>query len=123
MSKLVASTPFINVSVKVRPGSTPGTYKVETAPAVLSIRQPDTVINYQIVDSGENNIVFNRKNPMKVEPADNDQLSAPAASISGKLLTINDANSSKMIINITLNFLDEHGVEFSHDPEVDNDPD
>ncbi|WP_432377323.1 hypothetical protein [Duganella sp. P38] len=123
MSKLIASTPFINVSVKVRPGSVPGTYKVETAPAVLSIKQPDTVINYQIVDSGENNIVFNRKNPMTVVPADNDQLSPPAAGISGKVLSFNDANTSKMTININLNFVDERGVEFSHDPEVDNDPD
>lgn len=122
MSKLIASTQFINVSVKVRPGSTPGTYKVETAPAVPCIKEPDTVINYQIVDCGENNIVFNKKNPMTVVPASNDQLSPASASVSGKLLTFSDANSSKMTLNITLNFVDENGVEFNHDPEVDNDP-
>lgn len=122
MSTLVASTPFINVSIKVRPGSKPGTYKVETAPAILCVKQPDTVINYQIVDTGENHIIFNRKNPMTVVPADNNQLSAPSASVSGKLLTFSDANTSPMAINITLNFTDEDGVEFSHDPEVLNEP-
>lgn len=122
MSKLVASTPFINVSVKVRAGSKPGTFKVETAPEVLCVKQPDTVINYQIVDSGENNIVFNKKNPMTVVPANNDQFSQASASHSGKLLTFSDANTSKMTFNITLNFVDENGVEFAHDPEVDNDP-
>jgi hypothetical protein len=122
MSKLTASTPFINVSVKVRPGGAPGNYKVETAPAVLCIKQPDTVINYQIVDSGDYKILFNKKNPMTVVPADNDQLSLPSVSQSGRLLTFNDANSSKMTLNISLNFVDQDGIEFSHDPEVDNDP-
>jgi len=122
MSKLVASTPFINVSLKVRPKSTPGTYKVESAPAILCITQPDTVINYQIVDSGEQNIVFNKKNPMTVLPADNNQLSAASVGISGKLLTLNDANTVPMTLNITLNFVDENGVEFNHDPEVENKP-
>lgn len=122
MSKLVASTSFINVSIKVRPGNTPNTYKVETAPAILRVTEADTVINYQIVDSGDYNIVFNKKNPVTVIPADNKQLSSPSVSVSGKILTLSDANTDEMLLNLTLNFVDEKGVEFNHDPEVENTP-
>ncbi|MES2163971.1 MAG: hypothetical protein V4476_22660 [Pseudomonadota bacterium] len=123
MSKLIPSTPFINILVKVKPGTTPNTYIVETAPAAPSITQPDTVINYQIFDSGKNNIVFNSECGMTVIPPNNGQLSAPSVSISGKQLTFTDANTVKMTLNITLNFQDENGVQFMHDPEVQNDPD
>lgn len=123
MSKLIASTPFLNILVKVRPGSAPGQYVVETAPAVPYITQTDTILNYQIFDSGNNKIVFNSKNPMTVVPADNKQLSAPSVSVSGKQLTFSDANTVKMTLNITLNFVDEDGVEFAHDPQVENEPD
>ena len=123
MTKLTQSTPFINVLVKVRPDTKPNTYKVETAPAIPSITQPDTVINYQIYDSGKNDIVFDMDDPMTVIPEDNDQLSAPSVSLSGKQLTFIDANTSKMMLAITLNFQDESGVKFSHDPEVRNEPD
>ncbi|CAN7445410.1 hypothetical protein [Duganella sp. LjRoot269] len=119
MSTLIPCTPFINILVKVKPGSTAGTYKVETAPAIPCITEPDTVINYQIFDSGSNNIVFTG---MKVLPVDNGQLSAATVSVSGKQLTFSDANTSPMTLNITLNFKDEAGVEFMHDPEVQNEP-
>ena len=119
MSKFIACTPFINILVKVKPGSKPGTYQVETAPAVPCIKQPDTVINYQIYDSGSHDIIFTG---MTVSPADNDQLSPASISVSGKQLTFTDANTSKMTLNITLNFQDEDGVQFMHDPEVENEP-
>lgn len=123
MTKLTQSTPFINILVKVRPDSAPNTYKVETAPEIPCITQPDTIINYQIFDSGNNDIVFDSKNPMTVIPKENGQLSSPSVSLSGKQLTIIDANTSTMKLSITLNFLDEKGVAFSHDPEVENEPD
>jgi hypothetical protein len=119
MSKLIPSTPFINVLVKVRPGSHPGQYEVETAPATPWVTIRDTVINYQIFDSGKKDIVFTG---MSVTPVDNDQLSAASVSVSGKQLTFSDANTSKVTFNITLNFKDEDGVEFTHDPEVQNSP-
>ncbi|WP_141758608.1 hypothetical protein [Duganella sp. HH105] len=119
MSKLIACTPFINILVKVRPGATPGTYKVETMPAVLRVSQPDTIINYQIFDSGSDNIVFTG---MTVIPEENDQFSEESISISGKQLTFSDANTSKMKLNVTLHFKDDDGVEFMHDPEVENEP-
>ena len=120
MSKLIASTPFINILVKVKETATAGTYKVETAPAIPCITQPDTVINYQIFDSGSKNIRFTG---MTASPPDNGQLSPASVSLSGKQLTFIDANTSKITLNITLNFIDEAGVLFMHDPEVQNEPD
>lgn len=120
MSKLIASTPFINILVHVREDSETGAYKVVTAPAIPYVTQPDTILNYQIFDSGKKDIVFTG---MSVLPKDNDQLSHGSVSISGKQLTFSDANTSKMTLNITLNFKDEAGLEFSHDPEVQNEPD
>lgn len=119
MSKIIASTPYINILVKVREGATAGTYEVQTAPAVPYITEPDTVINYQIFDSGNKDIRFTG---MDVTPSDNKQLSTASVSVSGKQLTFNDANTRKITFNITLNFEDESGVQFSHDPEVQNDP-
>lgn len=123
MMKLTQSTPFLNILVKVREGEGDSPYIVETAPAAPYITQPDTIINYQIFDSGKHNIVFDDKNPMSVTPVDNNQLSAPSVSLSGKQLTFSDANTSQMTLNITLNFITEDGVRFSHDPEVRNEPD
>lgn len=123
MTKLTQSTPFLNILIKVRQGEGSNDYIVETAPAAPYITQPDTVINYQIFDDGKHNIVFDSENPMTVVPADNNQLSIPSCSLSGKQLTFVDANTSKMTLNITLNFETEDGVRFSHDPEVRNEPD
>ncbi|OFA00106.1 hypothetical protein [Duganella sp. HH101] len=119
MSKFIACTPFINILVKVRPGVKPGTYKVETMPAILRVSQTDTIINYQIFDSGNDNIVFTG---MTVVPEDNDQFSEESISISGKQLTFCDANTSKMTLNIMLHFKDDAGVQFMHDPQVENEP-
>jgi len=122
MSQLIASTSFLNILVKVRPGLTSGTYIVETAPATPLVTLSDTVINYQIFDSDKYDIVFDPKNPMSVTPADNNQLSTASRSLSGKQLTFTDANTSKVTLNITLNFVDGDGMQFSHDPEVRNEP-
>ncbi len=122
MSKLIASTQFINIAVKVRPGAKSGEYIVESAPAVPYVTQSDTIVNFQIVDCGKNDIVFDSKNGMSVVPENNGQLSEETVSISGKQLTFCDANTNKMTLNITLNFVDENGVQFSHDPEVRNEP-
>ncbi|WP_373991848.1 hypothetical protein [Duganella sp. BuS-21] len=119
MSKLRASTQYINVMVKVRPGDQPGKYKVQTAPEMPVVTDEDTVINYQIYDSGDQNIVFTG---MTVSPADNDQLSQASLSVSRKLLTFSDANTSPATFNITLQFQDEDGVSFMHDPQVQNEP-
>ncbi|MPQ55469.1 hypothetical protein [Duganella sp. FT27W] len=119
MSKLITSTQFLNISVKVKPGAVAGEYKVETAPSIPRITQPDTVINYQIVDTGGVDIVFTG---MSVTPEDNNQLSAAIVSVSGKQLTFSDANSEKITLNVTLKFKAENQHEFAHDPQVENEP-
>ena len=119
MSKIQASTPFINVMVKVKAGDQPGTYEVQTAPKMPCVTQQDTVVNYQIYDDGNQNIVFTG---MTIQTLGNDQLSPASVSISGKQLTFTDANSSPVTISFTLNFKDADGVAFSHDPQVKNDP-
>ncbi|MCU6498540.1 hypothetical protein LPN04_12115 [Rugamonas sp. A1-17] len=119
MTKLHASTQFINVLVKVTPSDKPGVYHVQSAPAMPCVTEIDTVINYQIFDSGHKNIVFTG---MTVAPVGNDQLSNSSVSISGKQLTFTDANTKKMTLNITLQFKDEDGISFMHDPQVVNEP-
>ncbi|MYM88819.1 DP-EP family protein [Rugamonas sp. FT82W] len=119
MSKIHASTQFINVMVKVKAGDTPGTYHVHTAPEMPYVTQQDTVINYQIYDDDHQGIVFTG---MTIMTLGNDQLSAASVSISGKQLTFSDANTSKVTISFKLNFKDAAGVEFMHDPQVENDP-
>lgn len=119
MSKIQACTQFINVMVKVRPGDEPNTYKVHTAPEIPYVTEKDTVINYQIYDSGDHNITFK---DLTVTPPDNNQLSKPSLGLSGKVITVSDANTSKIIMNVTLHFQDGKGVEFSHDPQVVNEP-
>lgn len=123
MSTFPASTSFVNILVSVKPSTTtPGTYDVLTAPAVPVITETDTVINYQIFDTGGYDIVFTG---MCVTPEINDQLSPASVSVSGKLLTFSDANTETMNLNIKLKFVDKSKpeLEFSHDPQISNRPD
>lgn len=117
MSKIHASTQFINVMVKVRPAEKAGEYHVHTAPETPWVTQKDTIINYQIYDSGEHDITFVG---MTADP--NDQFSAAVVSVSGKQLTFSDRNSSSQTISFKLQFQTEDGVIFSHDPQVQNEP-
>jgi hypothetical protein len=130
MKKFPSPTAFIDVLVTVTPGAEPGTYHVVTDPAVPVITQPDTVINYQIFDSAGHDIVFTG---MTVEPADNGQLSVPSISVSGKLLTLSDANTEKVTMTIQLQFGENGSAARSlaaprlafrvdNDPQVQNDP-
>lgn len=119
MSKIHASTQFINVMVKVTAGDEPGTYNVHTAPKMPCVTQPDTVINYQIYEDDNEGIVFTG---MIIQTLGNDQLSAASVSISGKQLTFTDANTSKVDISFKLTFKNAAGVEFMHDPQVKNEP-
>ena len=123
MSTFPATTSFVNILVSVKPSTTaPDTYDVQTAPAVPVITETDTVINYQIFDTGGYDIVFTG---MSVTPETNNQLSPASVSISGKLLTFSDANTETMNLNINLKFMDKRKpeLEFSHDPQISNRPD
>lgn len=120
MTKLVPPTTLQNILVSVKPREgKPGKYDVATVPEVPVITQQDTLINYQIVDTDGLPIVFTG---MTVKPKDNDQLSEETISLDKKMLAFFDANTTKMTLNITLHFKDNAGVEFAHDPQVDNDP-
>ena len=130
MKKFPSPTSFIDVLVTVTPGAEPGTFNYVTDPAAPVITQPDTVINYQIFESGGHDIVFTG---MTVEPADNGQLSVPSLSVSGKLLTLSDANTEKVTMTIQLQFSEKGGAAKSiaasrlafkaeNDPQVQNDP-
>lgn len=119
MSKIHASTQFINVMVEVKQDPETGKYHVHTAPEVPCITQKDTVINYQIYDTNGEDIIFTG---MSVIPVDNDQLSLASVSTSGKQLTFTDANTKKITLNITLNFKTASGISFMHDPQVQNEP-
>ncbi|RFP21554.1 hypothetical protein D0T25_09845 [Duganella sp. BJB488] len=59
---------------------------------------------------------------MSVKPKDNGQLSEASVSVDGKLLTFSDANTVKMSLAINLKFKDGDMVEFSHDPQIQNNP-
>lgn len=118
MSKIRACTQFINVMVKVKPSDAPGKYHVHVAPEIPCVTEPDTVINYQIYDTDGFDIVFSGAT---ITPQ-NDQLSDYTISVSKKILTLSDANTREMPINVTLHFTDPDGVEFSHDPQIQNDP-
>ncbi|QJD92769.1 hypothetical protein HH213_23375 [Duganella dendranthematis] len=120
MNQIVPPASFQNVLVSVKPREgKPGKYDVSTVPAVPVITQQDTIINYQIVDTDGQSIVFSG---MSVKPKDNNQLSEETLSLDKKMLAFFDANTEKMTLNITLHFQDGEGIEFSHDPQVDNDP-
>jgi len=119
MSKIHASTQFINVMVKVKAGATPGTYDVHTAPKIPLVTQRDTVINYQLYDDDNQGIHFTG---LDVTPPDNNQLSPASLSISRKQLTLSDANTESITFNINLLFSDGK-TTFSHDPQIRNEPD
>lgn len=120
MTKLVPPPSFKNIQVSVKPNpDKPGKYDVLTIPPAPQITDADTIINYQIVDTDGYPIVFTG---MNVKPHDNDQLSNATVSIDGKMLTFSDMNSVKMTLNINLKFKDQDGVEFAHDPQIQNEP-
>lgn len=122
MSSYPASTSFVNILVFVKPSTSPNKkFDVVTAPAAPTITETDTVINYQIFDSSGFDIVFTGAT---FYPAINDQLSPPTISVSGKLLTFSDANTKKIDLGVTLNFLNKDASkdEFSHDPQIINSP-
>lgn len=117
MSKLKASTQFINVMVSV--SGKPGEYVVVTAPKTPYVTQRDTVINYQLYDTKGLDIIFTGAT---FNPPNNEQLSDWTISPSGKVLTFSDANTEPMTLGVTLQLADPSGVTFLHDPQVQNVP-
>ncbi|GJI92474.1 DP-EP family protein [Duganella hordei] len=120
MTTLVPPATFINILVSVQPkADKPGHYEVSTEPPTVQVLNEDTVINYQIVDTDGYPIVFTG---MTVHPKDNNQFSKETISIDGKLMAFIDANTEKMTLSIKLHFQDKDGIKFSHDPQIQNEP-
>jgi hypothetical protein len=118
MTTPYAITPFINVLVRVKKKDAEPGYEVWSEPSALKVLQRDTVINYQIVETYGEDIVFSG---LQVTPPDLNQISAPAISPSGKLLTVSDANTSCCNLSLFLEFTNLSTKEvFSHDPQVQN---
>lgn len=117
----ISVTPFINVLVWVKLLENGVDYHVRCEPHVPNVLQKDTVINYQIVDTYGQDIVFSG---LDVTPKDLNQISIPSISTSGKLLTVSDANTYKGWLSLYLEFTDKSlGRSFKHDPQVHNESD
>ncbi len=117
-----APTAFLNVQVTAVPkrdakGNV--TYDTTFTPDRLTVTEPDTVINYQLVDPTPADVKFKK---LSVVPDQNNQFSVPSISESGKLVTFSDANTAKATFNIKIKFTNKDQQEFLVDPEVDNDP-
>lgn len=94
-------------------------YRTTFNPEIAEVTTFDTVLNYQLVSPTPEGVKFSK---VSISPEHNDQLSTPSISISGKMVTLNDANTVKETISITFHFTDKDGIEFQVDPEVDNTP-
>lgn len=122
MTTTVPPAAFENIQISVKPDpEKPGHYIVVADPVDPTLTQNNTILNYQIIDTDGHDIVFAG---MKVKPHYNGQLSPATVSVDGKMLTFSDINTVKMTLNINLKFVDHDkgGLEFSHDPQVQNDP-
>lgn len=115
-------TTFLNVEVTAIPkldqkGKV--TYDTTFNPEKLIVKDPDTVINYQLVDPTPDGVIIKK---MTVKPEVNDQFSDPSISKSGRMVTFSDANTTKQKLAVKLHFKDKDNVEFAVDPEVENEP-
>lgn len=121
MKTAYSITPFINIQVWVKKNKNGDGYDVRCEPTVPKVVQKDTVINYQIVDTYGEDIVFSG---VVVTPEGLNQISEPSISQSGKLLTVSDANTHCCWLNLDLEFTNKTlGLSFAHDPQVRNEPD
>jgi hypothetical protein len=117
------STKFENVQVIATPKTSDvsGKTEYETTfiPDSLKVKTLDVVVNYQLISPTPSGVKF--KNVTSTHTESN-QLSAPSISQSGKLVTFSDANTVKEKINLTFHFIDDDGIEFQVDPDLDNEP-
>lgn len=113
------SPEFINIEVTVVHASQLDEYVISCVPEMVTVHSPDAVINYQITNQSPSDIQFAG---MTVLPDDTNQLSAASISVNGKMLTFSNANTEKVMLNVTLQFHDADGAPFAHDPQIQNDP-
>lgn len=115
-------TEFINIQVIAIPkkDSQSGkvTYSTTFNPTSVIVKEIDTVLNYQLISPTPSGVRFSK---VKINQKTT-QLSEPSISLSGKLITFSDANTTKETISLTFHFIDNDGVEFLVDPDIDNEP-
>lgn len=119
----IEPTEFDNVQVIAIPEKNPTTgevtYRTTFIPESIVITTNDCVINYQLISPTPDGVQFTG---MSINPKHTHQLSTPSISRSGRIMTFSDANTLKEVLHITLHFTDKDQVEFSVDPDVENDP-
>lgn len=118
----VAPTSFLNVQVTAIPqidSAGKVSYQTTFNPESLTVTDPDTVINYQLIDPTPADVQFSK---LSIKPDGSNQFSVPTISESGKLVTFSDANTVRAKFNITIKFTDKDKQEFSVDPELENEP-
>jgi hypothetical protein len=123
-SETVAVPPFKNVEVTAIPEVSPNgqvTYKLSFAPPKLHIKDPDTVINYQLVGKTPADVRFTG---LTIEPTGTDQFSHAAVSQSGKMITLSDANTLRNTFKVKLAFSNKEAllVMTETEPEIENEP-
>ncbi|WP_154667967.1 hypothetical protein [Pseudoduganella violaceinigra] len=117
-----AATTFLNVQVTAIPhldANGKVTYATTFTPRSLTVTEPDTVINYQLIDPTPVDVKFKG---LSVRPDNSQQFSKPSISESGRLVTFSDANTIAEKFNISIKFTAKDNQEFLVDPEVENDP-
>lgn len=120
---------FINVSVHVTKNSD-GTFTPKYEPEVITVTASDSVINFQLAPTTNKHIKVRK---VRVHPEDNDQLSDPIISKSGRQVIISDVNSLPDKFNLTFKFTegdiqalakcsDSEERSVADYPEIDNVP-
>lgn len=98
---------FKNVEVTAVPEvdqeSGQSSIKVTLNPSTLIVTEPNTIINYQLVDPTPAELRFTG---IKVAPP-NDQISPPAISTDGRNITLNDVNTVEGDFKVTFQFDNE----------------
>jgi len=94
-----------------------GLYKVTCDPEKVQVGACSGIINYQIIEA-PHGIVFTGFDKASSSPQR--QLSAPAISVDGKMMTFSDQYAEEGPILITLRFTDR--TEILYDPELENNP-
>jgi hypothetical protein len=95
--------------------STDGRYQVSCDPNNITVRQKDTGIAYQLSEGTPATIVFDG-----YTHSPSGQLGKATISQDGRTMSLNDRNTTKEVIKVTLLFKDN--AVFGFDPEVTNDP-
>ncbi|HZV64264.1 MAG TPA: hypothetical protein VFG03_05050 [Telluria sp.] len=117
--KIVNGPQYFNVDVHCTWDPQTDTYITKTFPDPITITEPNTIINYQIIQGPGQKLVFIGMSKL---PDHQHQFSVPSISVDRTMITFSDANTKKVTFNVDLYVADADGNLFSHDPQVLNEP-